>query len=94
MNYRSESQLKAEIADAWRLLNQYERSIDMLTAERDQARSRYDRAVLILSEIHKLLNPLHVVLPDSRVFEYQSQTAQEQLQALSDMIRAIPDKID
>lgn len=93
MNFRTEQQLRTEIADVWRMMDAHIRATEVLAAERDQARARYDKAALILSEIHQILNPPRTVLPDGRTLEFQAPDAQERLQALSDLIRSIPDKI-
>lgn len=92
MDFRTEQQLLIEIENERDRAEQYKRTVEVLAAERSQARARYDKAVLILSEIHQLLNPPRTVLPDGRTLEFRAPDAQERLQALSDLIRSIPDK--
>mgnify|MGYP006977221519 FL=1 len=51
MDFKTETQLRQEIADAWRLVDQHKRAADIYAAERDHARACYDRTVRILTGI-------------------------------------------
>ncbi len=93
MDFETEQQLRNEIADAWRLVEQYKRAAEVYAAERDHARACYERTVRILSGIHAVINPPRVTLADGRTVEFRSPMVHEQLQTLSDRIRAIPDEI-
>lgn len=93
MDFKTEQQLRNEIADAWRLVEQYKHAAKVYAAERDHARACYERTVRILCGIYAVINPPRVNDNEGRTWEFISPMASEQLQALSDRIRAIPDEI-
>lgn len=93
MDLKTEGQLRQELAEAWKLVDQYKRAAEVHAAERDHAKACYDRAVKILTGIHALLYPPRVTRDDGKTFEFHSPHVHEQMQALSDRIRAIPDEI-
>lgn len=93
MEFKTETQLQQEIADAWRLADQHKRAAEIYAAERDHAKACYDRAVRILTGIHALLYPARIADHDGRTFEFRSPHVHEQMQELSDRIRALPDEI-
>ncbi|MBX3603236.1 MAG: hypothetical protein KF863_21655 [Rubrivivax sp.] len=72
-----------------------QREVEVLRAERDQARASVDRAVQLLTGIHALLYPSPLTMPDGRtlVFRPTSPDPHAVLQALSDRIRALPDEL-
>jgi len=72
------------------------RQIDVLRAERDQARARVDTAVRLLTGVHSLLYPAPITTADGRtmVFRPTDPDPHEVLQALSDRIRALPDELE
>jgi len=72
------------------------RAAEVYRAERDQARSRVDNAVRLLTGIHSLLYPAPMTLLDGRtvVFRPKSPDPHAVLQALSDRIRALPDELE
>lgn len=94
MDFKTETQLRQEIADAWRLVDQHKRAADIYAAERDHARACYDRTVRILTGIHALLYPPRFTDHDGRTWQFKSPLAEEQMQELSDRIRALPDEIE
>jgi hypothetical protein len=94
MDLKTEGQLRQEIAEAWKLVDQYKRAADVRADERDHARAYYERTVKILTGIHALLYPPRVRRDDGVTFEFHSPHVHEQMQALSDRIRAIPDEIE
>lgn len=93
MDFKTETQLRQEIADAWRLVDQHKRAAEIYAAERDHAKSCYDRAVRLLTSIHALLYPPRTTDNDGRTWEFHSPMVHEQMQELSDRIRALPDEI-
>jgi len=94
MDFKTETQLRQEIADAWRLMDQHKRAAEIYAAERDHARACYERTVRILTGIHALLYPPRFTDHDGRTWQFKSPIAEEQMQELSDRIRALPDAID
>jgi hypothetical protein len=72
-----------------------DRQIEVLHAERDQARARVDYSVKLLTGIHSLLYPAPVTTADGRtkVFRPKDPDPHTILQELSDRIRALPDEI-
>ena len=68
---------------------------EMLLAERDHARARYESAVRLLTGIHALLYPPPLNTPDGRtmVFRPKDPDPHQVLQVLSDRIRALPDEL-
>lgn len=93
MDFRTETQLRQEIDDAWRLVDQHKRAAEIYAAERDHARACYDRTVRILTGIHAMLYPPRFTDNDGRTWQFKSPLAEEQMQELSDRIRALPDEI-
>lgn len=69
------------------------RDVEVYHAERDHAKSCYDRAVRILTGIHALLYPPRFTDNDGRTWQFKSPLAEEQMQELSDRIRALPDEL-
>ncbi len=69
--------------------------IERLTAERDNARERFELTANLLMSIHALLYPPPVTLPDGRTFVFRPEDPDPHtvLQTLSDRIRALPDEI-
>lgn len=84
-----------DTVDAAAELRKLQRKVEVLLAERDQARAQFDHAVKLLIGIHSLLYPAPITTPDGRtmVFRPKSPDPHEVLQALSDRIRALPDEI-
>lgn len=72
-----------------------QREVEVLRAERDQARASVDHAVQLLTGIHALLYPSPITTPDGHtlVFRPKDPDPHEVLQALSDRIRAVPDEL-
>ncbi len=70
-------------------------TIEVLRAERDQARGRVDYAVKLLTGIHSLLYPSPITTADGRTFLFRPEDPDPHviLQELSDRIRALPDKL-
>lgn len=93
MDYKTETQLRQEIADAWRLVDQHKRVAEIYAAERDHAKACYERTVRILTGIHALLYPPRFTDHDGNTWQFKSPLAEEQMQELSDRIRALPDEI-
>jgi hypothetical protein len=93
MDFKTETQLRQEIADAWRLVDQHKRTAEIYAAERDHAKACYDRGVRILTGIHALLYPPRFTDNDGRTWQFKSPLAEEQMQELSDRIRSLPDEI-
>ena len=93
MDFKTETQLRQEIADAWRLVDQYRRAAEIYAAERDHARACYERTTRVLTGIHALLYPPRFTDHDGRTWQFKSPLAEEQMQELSDRIRALPDEI-
>ena len=94
MDYKTETQLRQEIDDAWRLVDQYKRAAEIYAAERDHAKACYERTVRVLTGIHTLLYPPRFTDHDGRTWQFKSPPAEEQMQELSDRIRALPDEIE
>lgn len=71
------------------------RMVEVLRAERDQARASADNAVKLLTGIHSLLYPAPFKMADGTVvvFRPKSVDPHEVLQELSDRIRALPDRL-
>lgn len=69
--------------------------LERLTAERDNARERFELTANLLMSIHALLYPPPVTLPDGRTFVFRPEDPDPHtvLQTLSDRIRALPDEI-
>ena len=93
MDFKTETQLLQEIADAWKLVDQNKRAAEIYAAERDHARACYDRTIRILTGIHALLYPPRFTDNDGRTWQFKSPIAEEKMQELSDRIRALPDEI-
>lgn len=93
MDSKTETQLRQEIADAWKLVDQHKRAAEIYAAERDHAKACYDRTVRILTGIHALLYPPRFADNDGRTWQFNSPLAEERMQELSDRIRALPDEI-
>jgi hypothetical protein len=93
MDYETETQLRNEIADAWRLVDQHKRAAEVYAAERNHAKVCLGRAVRILTGIHALLYPPRFTDNDGRTWQFKSPLAEEQMQELSDRIRALPNEI-
>lgn len=93
MDFKTETQLLKEIADAWRLVDQYKRAAEIYAAERDHARACYERTTRVLTGIHALLYPPRFTDHDGRTWQFKPPIAEEQMQELSDRIRALPDEI-
>jgi hypothetical protein len=72
------------------------RRIEILDAEKCFAISRYESAVKLLTDIHSLLYPPAIKLPDGQtmVFRPKDPDPHTLLQELSDRIRALPDEIE
>ena len=93
MDFKTETQLRQEIDDVWKLADQHKRAAEIYAAERDHARACYERTVLILTGIHAMLYPPRFTDNDGRTWQFKSPLAEAQMQELSDRIRAIPDEI-
>lgn len=80
------------------LLAQRDADIERLTAERNHAVAKFERAVLLMTGIHALLYPAPVNTPDGRTMVFrpppESLDTHEVLQELSDRIRALPDELE
>ena len=94
MNFKTETQLRQEIEDAWKLVDRYKRAAEIYAAERDHAKACYDRTVRVLTGIHALLYPPRFTDNDGRTWQLRSPLDEEQMQELSDRIRALPDELD
>lgn len=94
MDLKTETQLRQEIAAVWRLVDHYKRAAEIYAAERDHAKTCYERTVRILTGIHALLYPPRFTDHDGRTWLFKSPLAEEQMQELSDRIRALPDEIE
>lgn len=70
-------------------------TIEVLRAERDQARARVDYAVKLLTSVHSLLYPAPFTTADGQVMVFRPKNSDphETLQELSDRIRALPDEL-
>lgn len=93
MDFKTETQLRQEIADAWQLVDRYKRAAEIYTAERNHAKECYDKAIRVLTGIHALLYPPRTTDNDGRTWAFHSPMVHEQMQELSDRIRALPDEI-
>ena len=93
MDFKTETQLRQEIADAWKLVDAYNRAGKIYAAERNHAKACYDRVVMLLTGIHALLYPPRFTDNDARTWQFKSPLAEEQMQELSNRIRALPDEI-
>ena len=93
MEFKTETQLHREIADAWQLVDQYKRAAEVYVIERNHATECYEHTVRILTGIHALLYPPRFTDNDGRTWQFKSPLAEEQMQELSDRIRALPDEI-
>lgn len=83
------------ILDSMNFVRERMREIEVLRGERDQARSRVDYSVKLLTGIHSLLYPAPLTMADGRtmVFRPNNLDLHEVLQELSDRIRALPDEL-
>lgn len=73
---------------------QAERHIQVLTAERDQARAQYDHVFKVMMSVFNLApNGKDIHLPDGRVMRFNDPNAAETLNALGRAIWAIPEKL-
>lgn len=83
--------MDALIADNERLFNRAQ----IFAAERDNARACYDNAVRLLIEIHSMMYPPQVKLPDGRTMAFRPTNPDPHavLQELSDRIRDLPDRL-
>lgn len=70
-----------------------EREREALIAERNHARTCYDRAIRLLTGIHAMLYPSRTTDNDGRTWAFHSPMVHEQMQELSDRIRALPDEL-
>lgn len=96
MDFKTETQLRQEISDAWKLVDQYKRAAEVYAAKCDHAKACYDRAVRVLTGIHALLYPKTISTSDGRtmVFRPKDPDPHQVLQELSDRIRALPDELE
>lgn len=83
--------INALIAGNERLFN----LVEVIAAERDNARACYDNATRLLIGVHSMMYPPMTRLPDGRtmMFRPNDPNPHEVLQELSDRIRALPDQI-
>lgn len=83
--------INALIADNERLFNR----VEVIAAERDNARACYDNTVQLLTGVHSMMYPPLISLPDGRTMAFRPDdpNPHEVLQELSDRIRALPDQI-
>lgn len=85
-----DEELEAALMRAGQQIEQLQRQIKVLRAERDQARARVDNAVKLLTGIHSCMYPSAVKMEDGRLMVFRPENPHEYLQALSDRIRALP----
>lgn len=74
-------------------VRELKRETEILRAERNAARARYDHALKVMIGIHNLTLSPPLKLGDGRTLVCRPPDAAEILQALSDRIRAIPDDL-
>ena len=76
-------------------IEKLQRQCEVLRAERDHARAKYDRAVQLLLGIHSLMYPPPITIADGRtmVFRPTDPDPHTILQELSDRIRALSDEL-
>lgn len=88
-----DEELEAALMRAGQQIEQLQRQVEVLRAERDQARARVDSAVKLLTGIHSCMYPSAMKMEDGRSMVFRPENPHEYLQALSDRIRAIPDEM-